>query len=222
MKRLNLIKGRPFRRGDMDAEGNVFFCYQKNIMRDDGYFGERWITKKEIIQKQQNKINGYKKTCSKCKREFIAVEHFYEKISSKDGFDPWCKECFLLKNRKWFMENRERHHELTASWYEQNKEKHLATSKETYRKNPKRKLVDYYRRQERTAQATPKWVDKSELLKVYEDAGRLSEESGIPHEVDHIIPLFHNLVCGLNVPWNLQILTQTQNRKKANKWTPPT
>jgi 5-methylcytosine-specific restriction endonuclease McrA len=42
--------------------------------------------------------------------------------------------------------------------------------------------------------------------------------TGIQYEVDHIIPLNHELVCGLNIPENLQIITQEENRKKSNKW----
>lgn len=40
------------------------------------------------------------------------------------------------------------------------------------------------------------------------------------YEVDHEIPLKHELVCGLHCIANLQYLTTEANRKKSNKWSP--
>ena len=48
----------------------------------------------------------------------------------------------------------------------------------------------------------------------YEDARRLTEETGIAHEVDHIWPLSKG---GPHLPWNLQVLTKERNRIKGAK-----
>ena len=39
------------------------------------------------------------------------------------------------------------------------------------------------------------------------------------YEVDHIVPIKHELVCGLHCLANLQYLPKADNRAKGNKWT---
>lgn len=64
------------------------------------------------------------------------------------------------------------------------------------------------------------WADQAEIAKFYASAARLTEETGIPHQVDHVIPLCGKLVSGLHVHNNLQVITAKENAKKGNKMTP--
>lgn len=67
-------------------------------------------------------------------------------------------------------------------------------------------------------QATPPWVTLKEIQPFYELAKRLTQETGTKHVVDHIIPLKHSAVCGLHVPDNLQVITESENLSKFNKF----
>lgn len=68
--------------------------------------------------------------------------------------------------------------------------------------------------------AMPKWVDVDALCRIYEHAKRMTSDTAIPHEVDHIVPLRNGVVCGLHVPWNLQVITAQENQRKNNRFTP--
>lgn len=72
-------------------------------------------------------------------------------------------------------------------------------------------------RRSRMRDATPKWADMKVIRRIYIACARISAETGIAHHVDHIVPLRGRSVCGLHVPWNLQILPDVENRKKSNK-----
>lgn len=65
---------------------------------------------------------------------------------------------------------------------------------------------------------TPAWADMESIKAVYADARRLTKETGIPHHVDHEIPLQGKLVSGLHVENNLQILPGPENCRKHNRF----
>lgn len=70
--------------------------------------------------------------------------------------------------------------------------------------------------------ATPPWLDdhqKKEYHNVFATA-RAMRRAGKKVHVDHIVPLCHPYVCGLNVPWNLNIIDETTNMSKGNRWWP--
>lgn len=71
-------------------------------------------------------------------------------------------------------------------------------------------------RQQKREGTMPPWANKEAIISFYIESKRLTLETGIKHEVDHIIPLNNPIVCGLHVEHNLQILTKYDNIKKSN------
>lgn len=65
--------------------------------------------------------------------------------------------------------------------------------------------------------ATPLWMNAEQWDKM-----RLVYESSTPliHEVDHIVPLKHKLVCGLNCPDNIERVPIRTNQLKSNHYWP--
>jgi 5-methylcytosine-specific restriction endonuclease McrA len=107
--------------------------------------------------------------------------------------------------------------------YHNNKDK-IKKKRDEYRKS--NLALHNYRGALRHAaklRATPKWLtdfDKQYIKHIYIQAKELQKLDRIPREVDHIIPLQGETVCGLHVPWNLQILTKSENSRKKNKLAP--
>ena len=89
-----------------------------------------------------------------------------------------------------------------------------------YTSSPRGRAVDRASGAKRRAtgkQATPAWLTQAHwdaMRSIYEDATARSAT----HQVDHIIPLVHPDVCGLHVPWNLQVLSKPDNMHKSNSF----
>lgn len=62
--------------------------------------------------------------------------------------------------------------------------------------------------------ALPAWADHKAIEGLYAEAARLALE------VDHVIPLRGELVCGLHVAENLRLLTKLENQQKGNRYVP--
>jgi 5-methylcytosine-specific restriction endonuclease McrA len=69
-------------------------------------------------------------------------------------------------------------------------------------------------RRTKLLQQTPSTANSQAILILYEEARALTRSTGIPHEVDHIIPICRG---GLHHQDNLQILTMNANRRKGGR-----
>lgn len=157
------------------------------------------------------------KTCSKCKQEKSYLD-FYRQNRSKDKLGAWCKQCKKLDNRFWTLRNKESELERIRDWYFFNKDKKKAKNKEWQTLNKGKVNAITAKRRAAKLKATPNWLtaqNNKEIRSLYEEARKLTDKTGIPHQVDHLIPLQGRDVCGLHVPWNLQILTKYENLVKG-------
>jgi hypothetical protein len=90
------------------------------------------------------------------------------------------------------------------------RDRYYAANKHVFRARDARRRADQL-------QATPPLADAEKIRAFYAEAKRLTAETGIKHEVDHMMPLKGRNSCGLHVHYNLQVIPMTANRRKFNR-----
>ena len=150
------------------------------------------------------------KTCSNCKKEQPLSEFHLRKRTRKDGtsYTVYKRNCRTCRNNR------------AKSYRKENPDIIKA-----YRKTPRRKAANRERTRLREIRkshpAVPNWLTKEhrkEIRDIYIHAADCRIVTGEAYHIDHIIPLKGGSVCGLHVPWNLQVLPSDVNMSKSNKW----
>jgi hypothetical protein len=95
--------------------------------------------------------------------------------------------------------------------------RHQSKSRE---ESESRRRAKNARRRAAKLQRRPSWANEQLILAYHNEAKRLEELTGIKFHVDHIIPMQGELVSGLDVETNLQILTAHDNCSKGNGFYP--
>jgi len=122
--------------------------------------------------------------------------------------------------RKWREENREKQRELERKWREENLEKHRELRRLWAAANPGKVNANTAKRRAAKKQAIASWADHNKIKEIYKECTRLTKETGVKHQVDHIYPLQNKYMCGLHVETNLQILSAIENTIKNNRSWP--
>jgi hypothetical protein len=188
-----------------DSRAKDGLCYYCRLCRKDQKKKEYNTNKDKILQKckeyrikNSEKLNSHQAEYRAKNRQSIRVKQ--NEIYQKN------KEERLEYARKKYVENTEVIKSRVKKYNKENRSKCNAL-------NAKRRAAQY--------NATPDWLTKEHLAEI-EEFYVLAKElawlnEGETLQVDHIVPLQGKDVCGLHVPWNLQILTKAENVKKFNK-----
>lgn len=174
------------------------------------------------------------RVCNLCRVE-KDLEYFHRCKSFPLGRVYTCKECAKAKSRDWNRLNAERKKAQGKEHYKKNKDSYLNRAKKStwHKENPDRirelSRLRYYRNNGASLvakyrhirkRAAPLWLTvdhQKEIDAFYYLARDLEIISGQKYHVDHITPIKGKLVCGLHVPWNLQILPADLNLSKGNR-----
>lgn len=172
------------------------------------------------------------KLCAECKQS-LDLTAFHKNKRRSDGHHEYCKKCrkaqydrrdrisavpraairYATKKQEClkgmhqlYMRKRDAKKEYGRRHYELNKSKYV------YNANLRKLHVKI---------ATPKWFDADHafvLREAFDLAKRREQFTGIPWDVDHVIPLRGKTVCGLHVRENISVIPRTVNNSKRARY----
>ena len=110
-------------------------------------------------------------------------------------------------------------YEYQKAYKQANKEARAEYNKAYQKANPHIINAKCAKRRAIKLQATPPWADKEHIDSIYYLAS-INRKAGHDVNVDHIVPLRSNMVCGLHCESNLQLLQGSNNKAKGNRHWP--
>lgn len=161
--------------------------------------------------RQRKDSKDRKKVVDAKYREKYKAELKVRSISYNQKYRDAHPERLIESQQKFKDNNLNRHKEIKKAWKQNNK--HNAAHHSSYRRALIKASVP------RNLNDTQLWM----ISEIYELAALRTKLTGIEWHVDHIVPLKgvsafggEQIVCGLHVACNLQVITARENLVKSN------
>lgn len=184
-------------------------------------------------------LDGLRSQCKACRRAGARIVYGaarHEKRAAKAAWRVANPEKIKAIYATYYYANREKEKDRRAArtattctaeesakraaWRANNLDKDAATRVAWQKANADRTCAYAAARRARKLQATPAWTDDAFVALWYKGASIMTQLTGAPYHVDHIVPLKSKLVCGLHAHTNMQILPGADNLKKGNRYWP--
>lgn len=180
-----------------------FDCFCKNNSTKDGLNG---ICKECAKTYSKDYYNKNKELLKGTQNEY---HKNYRKIN---------KESISIKQKEKRKNNLGKFRAKETAYNARNRDKRRAYLKEYRKNNPDKVIASNSRSRAIKEQRMVAWADKDLILTFYTEAKRLEKETGLKYHVDHIIPFRGEMVSGLHVHNNLQVIPAKENLMKRNKY----
>src|SRR6056297_2007447 len=161
----------------------------------------------DIVSRKEAQENGLKYyfTGKECKRGHL---------SKRQTTDCSCYEYKKVLHRSYYKKRPEYYLSKTKQWAEKNPDYYVNHTREWRKTNPDKlhaQLRKYFLSKKR---AVPIWADDKEITEIY----KLARIRGL--QVDHIVPITSEHVCGLHTQDNLRCISAELNAYKGNRYWP--
>jgi hypothetical protein len=184
----------------------------------------------DLFYKRSDKLGKYTSHCRACKR---AHDNAHCELAETKA-----KRAEYLKNLRSTPEYKAKEAAYKKAYYRTNEYRQRARLKQRVRRldpnvlqkeklygaiyaktHPEKFAMKTRKRKIAKMNRTPAWLNAGEEFEIeciYKYCASL-RQTGLDCEVDHIVPLQGKSVSGLHVPWNLQVLTASENASKGNR-----
>jgi len=151
-------------------------------------------------------------------RTFYA-ENKTEVLAKQRVYGAAHREQNRLRSKAWYESNKQHAHDVAKKRINSNRAKHAEYVRVWTQRNKDVKAASVAARRAQRANACVIWANATAMRMIYADAEEF-RLAGMNVDVDHMVPLISDIVCGLHTEANLRILLSSHNRSKGNRAWP--